>query len=119
VFEAILLPGHCIATQKFPGFQSSKGAAMSRTTSVTTRVLFVIASLCLLGAVACNSGTTGGAPQAASNSATPQSMANSRAIIGAGSTFIYPAMTRWVASFQATHRGVQINYQSIGSGGGI
>jgi phosphate transport system substrate-binding protein len=28
-------------------------------------------------------------------------------------------MTRWIAAFQATHRGVQINYQSIGSGGGI
>ena len=37
----------------------------------------------------------------------------------AGSTFVYPIMTRWVSSFQQTNPGVQINYQSIGSGGGI
>jgi phosphate transport system substrate-binding protein len=43
----------------------------------------------------------------------------SNPIIGAGSTFIYPIMTRWISSFQASHPGVQINYQSIGSGGGI
>lgn len=40
-------------------------------------------------------------------------------LIGAGSTFIYPIMTRWISAFQASHNGVQINYQSIGSGGGI
>lgn len=38
---------------------------------------------------------------------------------GAGSTFIYPAMGRWTADYQQTHKNVQINYQSIGSGGGI
>lgn len=40
-------------------------------------------------------------------------------LIGAGSTFIYPIMTRWVSDFQSSHPAVQINYQSIGSGGGI
>jgi len=40
-------------------------------------------------------------------------------VLGAGSTFINPAMTRWIADFQQAHAGVQINYQSIGSGGGI
>src|SRR5262249_28744319 len=44
---------------------------------------------------------------------------NSGAIIGAGSTFVYPAMTRWIEAFQKTRQGIQINYQSIGSGGGI
>jgi phosphate transport system substrate-binding protein len=39
--------------------------------------------------------------------------------VGAGSTFIYPVMTRWISDFQSNHSGVQINYQSIGSGGGI
>lgn len=38
---------------------------------------------------------------------------------GAGSTFIYPAMGRWTADYQQAHKNVQINYQSIGSGGGI
>jgi phosphate transport system substrate-binding protein len=39
-------------------------------------------------------------------------------LIGAGSTFINPAMSRWIADFDQSHQ-VQINYQSIGSGGGI
>ncbi|MGH9529319.1 MAG: phosphate ABC transporter substrate-binding protein PstS [Terriglobales bacterium] len=40
-------------------------------------------------------------------------------VIGAGSTFIYPIMSKWINDFQGTHPGIQINYQSIGSGGGI
>ena len=40
-------------------------------------------------------------------------------IAGAGSTFVYPVMTRWTQDFQTAHPDVQINYQSIGSGGGI
>ena len=40
-------------------------------------------------------------------------------LTGAGSTFINPAMSRWVADFQKSEPNVQINYQSIGSGGGI
>ena len=38
---------------------------------------------------------------------------------GAGSTFINPAMGHWTQNFQQAHKNVQINYQSIGSGGGI
>ncbi|HUY82269.1 MAG TPA: phosphate ABC transporter substrate-binding protein PstS [Acidobacteriaceae bacterium] len=38
---------------------------------------------------------------------------------GAGSTFVYPAMSRWVLAFSQAHPNVQINYQSIGSGGGV
>ncbi len=37
---------------------------------------------------------------------------------GAGSTFVYPLLSRW-AYFYYKERGVRINYQSIGSGGGI
>jgi len=48
-----------------------------------------------------------------------ESPGGSNSIIGAGSTFIYPIMTRWISAFQSSHPGVQINYQSIGSGGGI
>jgi phosphate ABC transporter phosphate-binding protein len=35
-----------------------------------------------------------------------------------GSTFVYPLMSKW-ASVYEKEKGVQINYQSIGSGGGI
>jgi phosphate transport system substrate-binding protein len=37
---------------------------------------------------------------------------------GAGATFPYPIYSKWFNEFQKT-KGVQINYQSIGSGGGI
>jgi len=44
---------------------------------------------------------------------------NTVALSGAGSTFINPVMTRWTADFTQAHPNVHINYQSIGSGGGI
>ena len=37
---------------------------------------------------------------------------------GAGATFIYPVMSKWAHEYEKA-KGVQINYQSIGSGGGI
>lgn len=45
--------------------------------------------------------------------------ADATLINGAGSTMVYPAMTKWFAARQATSPNVQFNYQSIGSGGGI
>jgi phosphate transport system substrate-binding protein len=44
---------------------------------------------------------------------------DSNSILGAGSTFVYPIMTRWISEFQRVNSSIQINYQSIGSGGGI
>lgn len=45
--------------------------------------------------------------------------AESNRIIGAGSSFVYPIMGHWIADYSKSRPGVQINYQSIGSGGGI
>ncbi len=39
-------------------------------------------------------------------------------ITGAGSTFVYPVLSKWASDFKAAG-GDEINYQSIGSGGGI
>jgi phosphate transport system substrate-binding protein len=39
-------------------------------------------------------------------------------ITGAGSTFVYPVLSKWAADYKGM-TGDQINYQSIGSGGGI
>lgn len=39
-------------------------------------------------------------------------------ITGAGSTFVYPILAKWSEAYSKQHH-VQINYQSIGSGGGI
>ncbi|HEX5234158.1 MAG TPA: phosphate ABC transporter substrate-binding protein PstS [Silvibacterium sp.] len=38
---------------------------------------------------------------------------------GAGATFPYPIYSKWFSEFHKAHPNVQINYQSIGSGGGI
>jgi phosphate transport system substrate-binding protein len=40
-------------------------------------------------------------------------------LTGAGATFPYPIYSRWFSEYSAAHPGVEINYQSIGSGGGI
>ena len=38
---------------------------------------------------------------------------------GAGATFPYPIYSKWFNEYHKAHSGVEINYQSIGSGGGI
>jgi phosphate transport system substrate-binding protein len=38
---------------------------------------------------------------------------------GAGATFPYPIYSKWFSEYHKNHSEVQINYQSIGSGGGI
>src|SRR6476619_4939751 len=40
-------------------------------------------------------------------------------INGAGATFPYPIYSKWFAEYNKMHPEVEINYQSIGSGGGI
>ena len=40
-------------------------------------------------------------------------------INGAGATFPYPIYSKWFSEYNKLHSDVQINYQSIGSGGGI
>src|SRR5260370_41731733 len=40
-------------------------------------------------------------------------------INAAGATFPYPIYSKWFDEYHKVHPNVQINYQSIGSGGGI
>jgi len=47
------------------------------------------------------------------------SAAQAQNLTGAGATFPYPIYSKWFTEYSAAHPGVQINYQSIGSGGGI
>jgi phosphate transport system substrate-binding protein len=44
--------------------------------------------------------------------------AASAGVTGAGSTFVYPVLSKWASDFKRAG-GDEINYQSIGSGGGI
>src|SRR5947207_4199678 len=80
-------------------------SANSRNSAV---LQLTVTLLGLLGVTACNSGQQ-----------SPPVKSQPGNITAAGSTFVYPVMTRWINDFQATHREVRINYQSIGSGGGI
>ena len=45
--------------------------------------------------------------------------AHAQKLTGAGATFPYPIYSKWFSEYSAAHPGVEINYQSIGSGGGI
>ena len=40
-------------------------------------------------------------------------------INGAGATFPYPIYSKWFDQYHKMHPNAEINYQSIGSGGGI
>lgn len=59
-----------------------------------------------------------GAAVSCSKSGTPNAPAQTL-INGAGSTFDFPAFTKWFEAYGKVDSSVQFNYQSIGSGGGI
>jgi len=46
-------------------------------------------------------------------------LAQAQKMTGAGATFPYPIYSKWFAEYSAAHPGVEVNYQPIGSGGGI
>src|SRR6516225_3692479 len=52
-------------------------------------------------------------------SASATMVAQTTQINGAGATFPYPIYSKWFSEYNKLHPNVQINYQSIGSGGGI
>ncbi|MDE3163236.1 MAG: phosphate ABC transporter substrate-binding protein PstS [Acidobacteriota bacterium] len=47
------------------------------------------------------------------------SAAQAQKLTGAGATFPYPIYSKWFTEYSNAHAGVQVNYASIGSGGGI
>jgi phosphate transport system substrate-binding protein len=70
-----------------------------------------------LGLAACGGGqegpvTAGGSTAAGGGGGTIQ-------INGAGATFPNPIYSKWISEYNKLHPNVEINYQSIGSGGGI
>src|SRR6201996_4491656 len=89
-------PGHL--AQYFAQHTLWRNHMLDRKTAVCA---LLVSSLALLSA--CNS----------------SSSSNNVMLNGAGSTFVYPLMGRWIQDFHQSHSNVQINYGSIGSGGGI
>ena len=51
--------------------------------------------------------------------AAPAFAQKKQQINGAGATFPYPIYSKWFSEYNKLHPDVEINYQSIGSGGGI
>jgi phosphate transport system substrate-binding protein len=75
----------------------------------------------ILGALAVLSFACGGSQKDASSSQAPIAPVGGAAstINGAGATFPYPLYSKWFSEYSKVQPEVQINYQSIGSGGGI
>ncbi len=76
---------------------------------MTKRILVALAMA--VAAAAC-SGQSGQPPVASTE-------AGRTAVTGAGATFPNPIYTKWFDEYRKSHPGVEINYQSVGSGAGI
>jgi phosphate transport system substrate-binding protein len=72
--------------------------------------------LALALTIAVSSACGGGGAQP---EATPAPAGQAVQINGAGATFPYPIYSKWFSEYNTLHPDVRINYQSIGSGGGI
>lgn len=77
------------------------------------RNIAVMAALALVAAACSDS-----SKKSDSTSAATTSSSSGVALTGAGATFPYPLYSKWFDAY-AAKTGVKINYQSIGSGGGI
>ena len=64
-------------------------------------------------------GCGGASEKTSADNAAAQPSSSGRVINGAGATFPYPLYSKWFDEYGKAHPGVRINYQSIGSGGGI
>ena len=83
------------------------------------RALAIVAATAMLAA--CSGGQTppaGGASPALPGQGADSGGAGDQ-INGAGATFPYPIYSKWFSEYAKLHPDVRINYQSIGSGGGI
>ncbi len=67
----------------------------------------------------CNKSAPPSPSDTASASAATQAPGGNITLNGAGSTFVYPLLSKWSADYQKISPTVRVNYQSIGSGGGI
>jgi phosphate transport system substrate-binding protein len=80
---------------------------------------WTLAAAGLLSAVACAGGDSKSASDSAAASAPPTTASSGGIdLTGAGATFPYPIYSRWISDYLAK-TGIKINYQQIGSGGGI
>jgi phosphate transport system substrate-binding protein len=84
----------------------------ARIALLTLSITLILAGCKPADNAAPTTGATGASPAAAANNP------NAAEISGAGASFIYPLVSKWSADYN-TATGAKVNYQSIGSGGGI
>jgi phosphate transport system substrate-binding protein len=77
----------------------------------------MLACVSVIAFAACSGGS--GGQSASSSQPAAQSAGGGAQLTGAGSTFDYPFFSKAFYQYNQQHPSVQINYQSIGSGGGI
>lgn len=75
------------------------------------RRTFGVLVACVLLALGCSRKDSGAAPHGDGGREVD--------LNGAGATFPYPLYSKWMSEYNKLHPDVRINYQSIGSGGGI
>ena len=80
-----------------------------------TRKLAMVAGIVSLAVIAAACSSKSSTSTGGSGSTTDTGVP----LTGAGSTFAAPIYTQWGKDFNAVEPGAQINYQAIGSGGGI
>ena len=77
-------------------------------------------ALLALTALGCQGGGDSGAGPLPGSKGTGAAPATGEiAVTGAGATFPYPLYTKWISEYSKGKPDLKINYQSIGSGGGI
>jgi phosphate transport system substrate-binding protein len=85
---------------------------------VTRSTFFALAAAGLVSA-ACSGGESKGTRDSAAASRSPATSSSGGVdLTGAGATFPYPIYSKWISDYTAK-TGIKINYQAIGSGGGI
>jgi phosphate transport system substrate-binding protein len=66
----------------------------------------------------CNGGSSSRPATGDSTNSVPSTTGDDNTLLGAGSTFVYPLFSKQFSEYNKLN-GLKINYQSIGSGGGI
>src|SRR5947207_10771538 len=84
-------------------------------TQMRYKAVVVVFGAALL--TACGGGTS--QPVTANNGGGAAGAGQALQINGAGATFPNPIYSKWFAEYNKLHPNIRINYQSIGSGGGI
>jgi phosphate transport system substrate-binding protein len=81
----------------------------------------VLLGISLLSLFGCHRGGGGGegAPKGSAPAAAEAPKPGPISLNGAGATFPFPLYSKWMSEYARLHPDVLINYQSIGSGGGI